>query len=77
MQPETRADFIQRSVAILGLTFSLIALVQINASVGSAEGRGLAIAGIVLSASNLLWSFGWMVLSFLNDAPSGQWHWGN
>ena len=63
--------------AIVGLALSIIALVQINASAAPVDGRGLAIAGVVLSASNLVWSFGWMVLSFLNDSASGQWHLGN
>jgi hypothetical protein len=39
---------------ILGLTFSIIALSQINESPQLHEGRGLAIAGIILSAISLL-----------------------
>ena len=39
---------------ILGLIFSIIALVQINDNPQLHEGRGLAIAGIILSAVSLL-----------------------
>ena len=62
---------------ILGLTFSIIALVQINSAATPMEGRGFAIAGIVLSGSNLLWSFGMMAMGFLNDPGQLQWHLGN
>jgi len=64
---------------ILGLTFSIIALVQIN-DLNRAEpltGRGFAIAGIVLSASNLVWSLGLTLLGMLNDSSQMQWHLGN
>jgi uncharacterized protein DUF4190/uncharacterized protein DUF4339 len=39
---------------ILGLIFSIIALLQINENPQLHEGRGLAIAGIILSAVSLL-----------------------
>ena len=39
---------------ILGLIFSIVALVQINGHPQLHEGRGLAIAGIILSAASFL-----------------------
>jgi len=39
---------------LLGLTFSIIALLQINENPQTHEGRGLAIAGIILSAVSIL-----------------------
>ena len=47
--------------AIAGLTFSIIGLVQVNGSNQAQTGRGLAIAGIVLSGSNLLWAAGYSI----------------
>lgn len=43
---------------LLGLVFSIIALVQINAQPEPQEGRAFAIIGLVLSATNLLLSLG-------------------
>ncbi len=40
---------------LLGLVFGIIALVQIQSQPEPRPGRSLAIAGIVLSATNLLW----------------------
>jgi len=48
---------------LLGLVFSIIALVQIGGDPHRQGGRGLAIAGLVLSATSLLWSFGLTLLS--------------
>lgn len=59
-------------LGILGLTFSIIALVQINSSAVPMEGRGLAIAGLVLSALNLLWSFSLTLLGMANDTSQIQ-----
>jgi hypothetical protein len=64
-------------LGILGLTFSIIALVQVNASTTPMEGRGLAIAGLVLSALNLLWSFGITLAGMLNDSSQIQLPFGN
>jgi len=64
-------------LGILGLTFSIIALVQVNASATPMEGRGLAIAGLVLSALNLLWSFGITLAGMLNDSSQIQLPFGN
>jgi hypothetical protein len=43
---------------ILGLIFSIIALVQINGQVQKQDGWGLALAGLICSAASLLFSFG-------------------
>ena len=50
---------------ILGLVFSLIGLSQINRHPELYEGRGLAIAGLILSGASLVLGF---VLAFLNFA---------
>jgi hypothetical protein len=58
--------------SVLGLTFSIIALVQVNPAVQG--GRGLAIAGLVVSATNLLWAFGLTLVSMLNNNAPAQWN---
>lgn len=40
-------------IGIIGLVLSIMALNQINASNGMQKGKGLAIAGIIISALNL------------------------
>ena len=52
---------------LLGLVFSIIALVQIGGDPHRQAGRGLAIAGLVLSATSLLWSFGLTLLSLATN----------
>jgi Domain of unknown function (DUF4190)/GYF domain 2 len=52
---------------LLGLIFSIIALVQIQSSREVQEGRGFAIAGIILSATNLLWCAVLAMLKFATD----------
>jgi hypothetical protein len=48
----------------LGLVFSLIGLSQINERPDVYEGRGFAIAGIVLSVLGILFAlFGWIILT--------------
>jgi hypothetical protein len=51
---------------ILGIVFSVVALSQINKAGGAQSGKGLAIAGLVLS---ILGTIGWVVFSLL----SGFW----
>jgi hypothetical protein len=63
--------------AILGLTLSLIALVQINTRTEPLNGRGFAIAGLVLSATNLAWSLGLTLMSMLNNNNQVPWNFGN
>ncbi|HTB85906.1 MAG TPA: DUF4190 domain-containing protein [Candidatus Sulfotelmatobacter sp.] len=58
--------------AILGLTFSIIALVQTNSA--TQDGRGFAIAGVVLSATNLLWTLGLTLVSVLSNTTQTQWN---
>ena len=43
---------------VVGLVFGIIALVQMSSPAASQEGRSLAIAGLILSGTNLLWCFG-------------------
>lgn len=57
-------------LALLGLVFSFIGLMQVNNSQGAQDGRGLAIVGICLSATNLLWSFGFTLLGLLDSTPN-------
>jgi hypothetical protein len=61
--------------AILGLTFSIIALTQINPA--TQDGRGFAITGLVLSATNLLWTVGLTLLSFLSNTAQASWNLAN
>jgi len=58
---------------IIGLVFSIIALVQIQNHPGVQEGRGFAIAGLVLSATNLLWWFALTILNLLTGSANGTW----
>ena len=58
---------------IFGLVFSLIGWSQINRHPELYEGRGLALAGVILSAASLLLGF---ALSLLNLAiPRGNFGW--
>jgi hypothetical protein len=50
---------------LVGLVLSIVALAQINARPEIQEGRGLAIAGIVLSGTNLLWSLGITLMNII------------
>lgn len=52
---------------LLGLTFGIIALVQIASSAVPQEGRSLAIAGLILSGTNLLWCAGWAMFNFATN----------
>ena len=61
---------------ILGLIFSLIGLSQINASPQLHEGRGMAIAGLILSILSLLLSGGSMLFNLLASQPQIMWHTG-
>ena len=59
---------------ILGLIFSLIGLSQINRHPELYEGRGLAIAGLILSAGSLLLGFGLAVLNLALHPENFEWH---
>jgi Domain of unknown function (DUF4190)/GYF domain 2 len=58
---------------ILGLVFSIIALVQIGSAIERQAGFGFALAGLICSAASLLLSFGFGVLELLS-APNGAVH---
>jgi hypothetical protein len=59
--------------AALGITFSLIGLSQINRQPGLYEGRGFAIAGLVLSAVSLLLAF--VLIAFALAAGNLHFNW--
>ena len=59
---------------LLGLIFSIIALVQINSRAEPQEGRALAIVGLVLSAASLLFYFGFGLLQLALSPPNVTWH---
>jgi hypothetical protein len=59
---------------ILGLVFSLIGLSQINANPQLHEGRGMAIAGLVLSILSLLLGAGSMFLNLAMNQPHVMWN---
>jgi hypothetical protein len=59
---------------ILGLVFSLIGLSQINANPQLHEGRGMAIAGLILSILSLLLSVGSMFFNLLMNQPHVMWN---
>lgn len=60
-------------LAVVGLTLSIVALVQLHSRTEAGDGRGLAIAGIVLSGTNLVWGIGMYALGMLNNAAQVQW----
>jgi hypothetical protein len=59
---------------ILGLVFSLIGLSQINANPQLHEGRGMAIAGLILSILSLLFGAGSMFFNLLMNQPHVMWN---
>lgn len=63
--------------AILGLVCSVIGLSQINANPQLYEGRGLAIAGVVLSGLSLLFSAGATLVNLGSAHPHVIWHAGS
>jgi hypothetical protein len=62
---------------VLGLVFSLIGLSQINANPQLYEGRGMAIAGLVLSILSLLLGAGSMLTNLVMSQPQVMWHVGH
>jgi len=60
--------------AVLGLVLSLVALSQINANPELYEGRGLAIAGLVLSILSLLLGAGSALFNLAHLHPHPFWH---
>jgi hypothetical protein len=61
---------------VLGLIFSVIALVQINAQTQKQEGWGLALAGLICSAASLLFSLGCGIIQLVNTPANLAWHFG-
>ena len=59
---------------ILGLVFSLIGWSQINRHPELYEGRGLAIAGLILSAASLVLGFGLTLLNLALHPENLEWH---
>jgi hypothetical protein len=59
---------------LLGLIFSLIALVQISSQPQPQEGRLFAIMGLVLSAANLLFSLAAIGLQMVLNPGMINWH---
>jgi hypothetical protein len=59
---------------ILGLVFSLIGLSQVNRHPELYEGRGLAIAGLILSAASLVLGFGLALLNSAFHPPKIGWY---
>jgi hypothetical protein len=63
-------------INLMGLVFSLVALLQINRHPEVHEGRGVAIAGLALSLANLLLGLGMLVWSLAFNPPMIHWHTG-
>lgn len=59
--------------SLLGLIFSIIALVQISSQAEPQEGRLLAIAGLILSAANLCFGLGYGLLQLLLNPGTIHW----
>jgi hypothetical protein len=61
---------------ILGLVFSLVGLLQINRHPELYEGRGQAIAGLIISAASLLFGFGAALFNLALNPAHLRWHFG-
>lgn len=59
---------------LAGLVFSLIALVQINQHPDRYEGRGMAIAGLILSVASLILGFGLILLNLALHPENLGWN---
>jgi hypothetical protein len=59
---------------LLGLVFSLIGLSQINRHPELYEGRGVAIAGLILSVASLALGFGLALLNLALHPENLEWH---
>lgn len=59
---------------ILGLVFSIIALVQINGQTHKQDGWGLALAGLILSGLSLLLGFGLGLIQLAQTPANVSWH---
>lgn len=61
-------------VNVLGVIFSIIALVQISGQEHKQEGWGLALVGLILSTLSLLIGFGLGLIQLANGPTSVSWH---
>jgi hypothetical protein len=61
---------------LLGIIFSIIALVQLSGQAEPQEGRTFAIIGLVLSGTNLLFSFGFGLLQLALNPGNLNLHFG-
>ena len=61
---------------VLGLIFSIMAMVQINGQTQKQAGWGLALAGLILSALSLIFCFGFGLLHFAHAPGSISWRFG-
>ena len=59
---------------LLGLIFSLVGWWQINRNPGLYRGRGLAIAGLLLSAAGLLLGAGLVLFNLITHPENFEWH---
>lgn len=59
---------------VLGLVFSIIAMVQINGQAQKQEGWGLALAGLILSGLSLLLGFGFGLFQLVQTPGNVSWH---
>ena len=59
---------------ILGLVFSILAMVQINAQVEKQSGWGLALAGLICSAVSLLAGLGLGIFQLAMTPAHAHWH---
>ena len=59
---------------IFGIVFSLIGLLQINRHPELYNGRGLAIAGLILSAASLVLGFGLVLFDLALHPENLEWH---
>ena len=60
--------------SLFGVVFSLIGLLQINRHPEHYEGRGLAIAGLVLSAASLVLGIGLTLFNLALHPENLEWH---
>ncbi len=58
---------------LLGIVFSLIGLSQINANPQRQEGRGIAIAGLILSAASFILGFALILLNLAFHPSNLSW----
>jgi hypothetical protein len=63
--------------SLFGIVFSLVGLSQINANPQQQEGRGIAIAGLILSAAGFFLGFAPILLNYLSGVPNLSWQFKN